>query len=114
EAKIQAERYDHPSIILGHEGGFCFRVLRHLPSVETVRVLGEMLDDMRSMDRSGSQPKDWEIDGGWPRPPFAVNAARCLTDLQLSGAPIKEWLEPSLEEVRKMTTEEYYNINVDP
>lgn len=59
--------------------------LRHLPSPETVGVLGIALDDERDAVRA-----DADISDGTPAPSNAILAANTLCDLGIRGAPLPE------------------------
>ena len=59
--------------------------LRHLPSPETVGVLGAALDDERDAVRA-----DDDVSDGTPAPSNAILAANTLCDLGIRGAPLPE------------------------
>lgn len=112
KALKDAKRSNTKYLSFDYEWSSCFQTLRHLPSPETVRVLGEMLDDMRITHLNDSHPKDWRPSG--PSPPHGTLAARVLTDMELSGAPMKQPKGLFRDEIDKMTAEEYYNMDVEP
>lgn len=72
-----------------------------------------MLDDMRSLDRLNRDPKDWSPDDR-PLAPIGYSAARALTRLGISGAPMKEFVRISDDGVMGMTAKEYYDTNIEP
>ncbi len=80
---------------MGYAQNEGFGALRHLPSVETVRVLGEFLNDDRGRTVLPANPTYDEKEEAKQERPSSVGAAAALQALPLTFKPVKQVSEYS-------------------
>jgi hypothetical protein len=76
--------------LLSNEVTFAFPTLSHLPSVETVRVLGEFLYDERGYVKLPPEPTLLQLDKAAADSPVYDCAAKALTALPIENKPVPE------------------------